>query len=452
VRDLKARVASSTGQGPAALLLFSIFVGTAFPGLRAMVILAVLASLALAFVSLREPGFHKPSGARLPALVIAAAALSGAQLLEGQLNVLTPAFVAVAVVATLEQDSHVTRAARLALPLLITGLAAWMLTRQEPDIDVHVFLTDGVRALFAGHDPYAITFPNIYGPELTAQVYGPGEVQDGRLTFGFPYPPLLLLTAVPGYLLGDVRLSSVLAVAAVGALMLARSNSISSRRAAVLFMCLPGIPSVFASAWVEPIVVALLAVVVLAARRGHWMVGAIALGLLFASKQYFVVVVPCLWLLRPYATRARVLAFVATGSAVTAPFIAWNPAAWWDSVVALQFRQPFRPDSISIVAELAKVWSWADPTWAGPLSLVVGFGVAVLLAKTLRPGVTEFSLALGLCLAATFLLSKQSFLNYYFICAGALVLAAWSRAMDSADPTPSSEPATVRSDVAPVPR
>lgn len=449
MRDLSVRLHSRHGQGAAALLLFAVFLGTAFMGLRVVALLVVLAVLALAYASLHNPSGYQGSDARLPMGLIAAAALTGAQLLAtAGLSLLAPVYVAVAVVATLPDRSTGARAARIVLPVLFAGLAVWWLARDEPRIDVFVFLTDGARALLHGTNPYSIDFPNIYGPEETAQYYGPGVVQDGRLAFGFPYPPLLLLTAVPGYLLGDVRISSVVAVAVVGGWLLWRSSTTSGRRAAVLLLCLPGLPSLFAGAWVEPVVVAMLAVVVLASRRERWLVAAVALGLLFVSKQYFLVALPCLWLLRPYATRGRLLAFVGAGALVTLPFIAWSPAAWWSSVVTLQFQQPFRPDSTSIVAELAHVFSWADPTWAGPASLVAGFAVALVLAKTLRPGVATFSLALGLCLAATFLLSKQAFLNYYLVCAGALLLAAWSRAEDTAPETEPTAPAAVSSDTA----
>jgi hypothetical protein len=432
VRELTARLGSSQGRGAATLLLFAVFVTSAFLDLRALALPTVLGCLALAYASLRHPTRQERSEARLPIGLIAAAAVSGAQLLAtAGLTLLTPTFVAAAVLATLPHRSFVVRAARVAFPVLVAGLAAWWLARVEPRIDVYVFLNDGARALLHGSNPYSIDFPNVFGPEETAKYYDPGVVHDGRLAFGFPYPPLLLLTAIPGYLLGDVRLSSVVAVAAVGGWLLWRSRSTGGRRAAVLLMCLPGLPSLFAGAWVEPVVVALLAVVVLAARRESWLLAAVALGLLFVSKQYFLVALPCLWLLRPYATRGRVLAFVGTGALVTLPFIAWGPASWWSSVVTLQFQQPFRPDSISIVAELAEVFGWADPTWAGPVSLAAGFAVALMLARTLQPGVATFSLALGLCLAVTFLLSKQAFLNYYFVCAGALVLAAWCRAEEA---------------------
>ena len=35
---------------------------------------------------------------------------------------------------------------------------------------------------------------------------------------------------------------------------------------------------------------------------------------------------------------------------VTLPFFLWSPGDFWNSVVTLQFRQPFRTDSLSLLA------------------------------------------------------------------------------------------------------
>ncbi len=88
------------------------------------------------------------------------------------------------------------------LVLLGTHLALgiWtirILPQPWPMIDVYMFQRDSVAALLAGVDPYAITFPN---PYPTGAYYGPGMVVDGRLTFGFVYPPLSVFLSV----LGDV--------------------------------------------------------------------------------------------------------------------------------------------------------------------------------------------------------------------------------------------------------
>ena len=72
-------------------------------------------------------------------------------------------------------------------------------------VDVHVFLDDSLHALIGGRNPYGITFPNYYPPTEAGAYYGPGVVVGDRIVFGFPSGTLV--AALPGYLLGDVRLS-----------------------------------------------------------------------------------------------------------------------------------------------------------------------------------------------------------------------------------------------------
>src|ERR1019366_6120860 len=57
---------------------------------------------------------------------------------------------------------------------------------------------DGAFAVLHGHNPYSMTFPNIYPPQLANLLYGHGVVINGRITYGFPHLPVALLVAIPG--------------------------------------------------------------------------------------------------------------------------------------------------------------------------------------------------------------------------------------------------------------
>src|SRR4029453_1796557 len=83
----------------------------------------------------------------------------------------------------------------------------WILSHTtDPFIDVHVFQRDSLAALLAGRNPYAIDFPNLYGDGTP--FYGAGLTAGGRVLFGYIYPPINLLLALPGHLLaGDHRYS-----------------------------------------------------------------------------------------------------------------------------------------------------------------------------------------------------------------------------------------------------
>ena len=93
-----------------------------------------------------------------------------------------------------------SRTWRVVVALLGIHLAVgiWTIRVQPaptPPIDVFVFQRDSVAALLSGANPYSITFPNPYPDSV---YYGPGMVADGRLQFGFVYPPLSVYLSTVG--------------------------------------------------------------------------------------------------------------------------------------------------------------------------------------------------------------------------------------------------------------
>src|SRR4051794_12601709 len=76
----------------------------------------------------------------------------------------------------------------IVLLLAHASIGIWKIrTAPSPKMDVCVFHVDSAHALARGHNPYAVTFPNIYAPD--PHVYGPDTVRDGRCLFGYPYMP-----------------------------------------------------------------------------------------------------------------------------------------------------------------------------------------------------------------------------------------------------------------------
>ena len=91
---------------------------------------------------------------------------------------------------------------------------AVVIVRQTPGnvIDVFTFEEAAAQALTHGTNPYTITQVNIYNERETALYYPPGILVNSRLQVGFPYLPVCLLEIVTGYLLGDLRYSSIAAI------------------------------------------------------------------------------------------------------------------------------------------------------------------------------------------------------------------------------------------------
>ena len=196
--------------------------------------------------------------------------------------------------------------------------------------------------------------------------------------------------------------------------------------------------------WTEPIVVLGLAAVVYAACRNPrsvpWLFGA-----LIALKQYLVLALPAAVLLaQPRGDRRALIGLfgvaAAVAAAVTVPFLLWNPAAFVKSVVTLQFRQPFRPDSLSFLA-----W-WTTSGHPQPsvgIAFLVAGVVSALAVWRLPRTAAGFSAALAATFFVFFAFNKQAFCNYYFFVIGALcvTLAACTGSAQEAKVAQASSPA-----------
>lgn len=314
-------------------------------------------------------------------------------------------------------------------PALLVILGNFVLTllylRGHPiRIDVEVVLREGVGQLLSGHNPYAMTFTNPYTPEESRLFYAPGILVDNRISLGFPYPPIVLLAAVPGYLLGDVRLSGLILVTVLALAVHGRGRSTAQRSQAVAVATAPGLLFLLSNGWTETLSVALLGLAMLAFRRRQALFAGVLLAAFVVSKQYLVVVLPCLWMLRVHARRGPVVAFCVVGAALTLPWVIADPLAFWRAVSGAHAGGLVRPDSISLVVQGILAWGWAD----GPLYrwLPVGLGlvVAVASAARLEGGPRGFAAATGITIMATVLVSKQSFFNYYYLVAMSFAIAA----------------------------
>jgi hypothetical protein len=304
-----------------------------------------------------------------------------------------------------------------------------------PHIDVFVFQRDSARALLAGADPYALEMPNIYG---AAQGYGPEMLANGRLGFGFPYPPLSLeLSTLGDWLGGDVRYADLAAMTVTGGLIAYLRPGPLPALAAALYLFTPRNFFVLEQSWTEPFVVLFVAAVVFCALRRPTGLP-YALGLFLVSKQYCPLALPLVALLAVPGCGMRWYARVlgraaAVAAVVTLPLAVLHPSAFVHSVGLLQFRLPFRPDSLSYTAWLA------GPDGAAPFTVGVAFLAAVVVIGLALWRAPRTPSGFALALAATFLIffafNKQSFCNYYFLAIGCLCVA-----IAASRPTPDRTP------------
>lgn len=302
------------------------------------------------------------------------------------------------------------------------------------EIDVALFQEDSSAALLDGHNPYAMTFADIY-LDTDEPRYGPGVSEGGVLQFGYPYLPLSLLVVAPFELiLGDFRFAHALAIIGAAVVISRIRPGKDSQTIAVLFLLLSPVFHILIFGWIEPLLILGASLVVFAASRRHVATPYLA-GALIALKQYGVLLTPASLLLlpRPWTARAVTMHLLKMGGVVAAtvlPFFLWNPAEFTWSVVELQFVQPFRPDSMSFMAAWAAIAGEPGKAITTLLPILV-IGLATLAVWKWSPtGGQGFALASALTLLVAFAFSKQAFANYYILVLGLLFVGAAARNPD----------------------
>lgn len=304
--------------------------------------------------------------------------------------------------------------------LIILLLGLWIIkSSPAPKIDVFVFQQMSGEALLQGHNPYTLTPPNIYGH---MQYYGEKLVKDGFLTIGNPYPPLSIFFATLGYVAGgDIRYSYLLAIVLSGAFIAFLQLGREAKLAAYIFLFTPRVFYLLELSWTEPIVVLFLtATIYCAIHHPRWL--PFMLGLLFASKQYLLFLIPLTLLLIPPKSSWRNWVRIYGGMAmvavvVTAPLALWNIPAFMWNVGEAQWHQVFRMDALSYLALYAHIFNQIPSQLIG----FVALAIALLLVWRYIPR-TPSGVVMGFawCLVIFFAFNKQAFCNYYFLVIGAI--------------------------------
>jgi hypothetical protein len=302
-------------------------------------------------------------------------------------------------------------------------LGVWIIIHSpDPYIDVVVVHKEAMNAFLAKHDPYRISFPNIYGPDWK-NYYNPDAVFGDRIGFGYPYPPPSLILAIPGYVfLGDYRYSELGFLIAAAALIGYARRHMAARLAALVLLTTPRGFFVLEQGWTEPIAIFLVALTMFLLVEGPLRAGWAA-GLMLATKQYLpftgLAVLRTL-LLDRRRWKLTLFTIVLTGAVCILPFALWHTNSFMRSVVWLQTLEPFRTDSLSFLI-------WADRNGWGRGSFLWAIGAAIVAAVfslvTTRNSPSGFAASAALTMFAMFALGSKAFCNYYYFVIGAICCA-----------------------------
>lgn len=287
------------------------------------------------------------------------------------------------------------------------------------DIDVFDGVQQASAALLYGHNPYSDTFAALVqiGPEhfVLQAVH-------------FDYLPGAVLLAAPARLIGDVRVMSVVAFAAliffVTRIALDSPNG-RSRMFHVLALSLAS-PLTLAMvhwAWLDVYSMTGLAGWLALRKKHHrWSIALLAIA--FTVKPTVLIALVPAWL---WSRRARSEILLAAGGAVAVilPFALMTGfSAFFNDVIGVYGALGLRYDALTLSAWWYELTGNIVPVW---ISLSAG-AVLALAVLRLRPTDLSDVLIVGAFLStAAFLLAKQAFLNYYFIPFWLLVVALAGR-------------------------
>jgi hypothetical protein len=360
--------------------------------------------------------------------LLAAPPLMYANIGRGVLNPTLSAFtIALALLAcvacfTPERRRTIRIAAFSIFVVLHAGLGVWAIRAvPQPDIDVIVVQQKAIDKLAVGRSPYSLTFRDIY--RGGGQFYAEGMSSGTHVQFGLPYPPLTLAFIAPAdWLFGDLRFAQIAALSAAALLMASLGWTRHAILGAALLLTTPRVLFQVEQGWTEPFAIFLIALTAALIWRQSPNLPA-ALGLTMAIKQYLagaLLMLPLLPLRRAMPRRRTAAIAIGTAAAVTLPFAVWDPRGFMNSVVLLQFREPFRQDSLSVLAWLAG-HGINLPTIA---TTAVAAALAAIAAIVKLPRSTGgFAAGVMLLTFVLFAFGKKAFCNYYFFVLGAMAVA-----------------------------
>lgn len=280
-------------------------------------------------------------------------------------------------------------------------------------LDVWFLHRDAAEILSAGGDPFT---------DLRVVNGAPSAAPDDLIT-GYPYPPLVLgFVTFARSIFAEFRIGFAIAWAVTLLLAGWKATSPSALRVLAAMSAIPLVAQMLWASWTEPLSLMLLTMS-LVAFQIPWL-SSVFLGLALASKQYFAPLAPLLLSWRPVAWVRRSMVTVLAIMVALVPAL-WSLEGFVDSNIVFHLTQGVRSDSSNLIGIVSRFGldSEVVTTAATLTGLLLALAVSVCFGRRIRSA-SDFAAVSALSLGATFLLSSQTFGNYWFLLSGLLFVGA----------------------------
>lgn len=283
-----------------------------------------------------------------------------------------------------------------------------------PAIDVFVMIRESVQNLLQGLNPYVTPFSAAIG-QMKFQLWN----------IGYPYPPASLYPFVLfSFLSDDPRMLYILCEAvtayALWRIACRRNTYLMTELLILLFLYHPRALFNLEQSWIEPLVLAVLALSLMFKDAGKDLPAALLYGYFLSLKQYLVFFL-LHWFLLERKVR-RIVLGIAVSFTTFLPFLFWDVLGLWKALaVHLTPSILFRLHSLSLSSFLYRQFgSEISVSFGGWVGVAMSFLTFTLFFR--RPGLKNFLASATMTTFAMFLFGGQAFHNYYYFVSGMLLL------------------------------
>jgi hypothetical protein len=310
-----------------------------------------------------------------------------------------------------------------ALGLMSAAGVTMIAAAPQPHIDVFFLLQGSTKGLLSGDDMYRQQWA-----ATRASYYSHG------LFDVYPYLPWTSVLLLPfRVVFGDIRYGLVAALAVAAGLSRRLAHG-ATRPAArfvpallpLLIALHPKVTYADQLSWTEPLLVALLGGLVLAAERGRTGIAIACLMLALASKQHIILLLPLAALWPRFGLR-RTLISAGGALVLVLPWIIAGPHDFWHDAVDANTGLGYRSDALCIATWVHKEFGH-DPGFA---LTALGLLIAYAIAWRVRGDAFGFCAGAGLLVLALDITNTQSFFNHYTLGMALVVMAVCVRAGQS---------------------
>lgn len=276
-----------------------------------------------------------------------------------------------------------------------------------PRIDIFYFLTEGVKGLIRGQNPYSLEFTKI------PQYY---FYHNNQANFYSYFPGMLFIT-LPGVLLfNDPRFILLVCILGTAYVMF---KYYKQPEIALIFLFNPLSLFILEQSWTEPVIILLLTLILYFFRQKNYTKLAVTFGFLLATKQYAILFLPIVWFM--LSGRLKIWLYtVITTIIIVVPFLFWNFQDFLKDTIFLQFKFPIRYDGLTFTSFLH---------WETAININNSLNVVIWIISFITLFVLKKNKDLPQTLFANFIFififfffNKWSFANYYYLLSSFLLL------------------------------